>query len=119
MGLSLLSDTLGDYPLEERAWQADGHGRELPVERRWEEYIKRVKAKPFSRDFLEQMDAAQRLYGDYLRFGMSCYGIHHFMDRMREKYGVGDEGLYGKEEWRRVEWILSWQAHSYAYMFES
>lgn len=103
MGLSLFADTTDSFPM------TDGY----------ETCLKRIRAKPFSRDFLEQMDAADTLYGDYLRFGMSRCGVHHLIDGLREAYEA-PEGLewYGAAEWSRVENVLAEQAHSYSYAFQ-
>lgn len=104
MGLALFADTTDGFPLTDD----------------YEKCMEKVEAKPFSRDFLEQMDAADTLYGDYLRFHMRRYEIYHFLEALREKYAVPD-GMewYGKGEWRRVEQTLAQQAHSYSYAFVS
>lgn len=94
MGLALCADTVQDYPLG-----LDG-----------EACLKKVQAKPFDRDFDEQLDAANELYGCFLRFGWSteqmCAELHH----------AADGGNYAPEECARVEWILREQARKYTYM---
>lgn len=102
MGLSLFADTTDGFPLSDD----------------YEKCMEKIEAKPFSRDFFEQMDAADALYGDYLRFRMRRYGIHGFIDGLKEKYEA-PEGLewYGDRVWSRVEQTLAEQAHSYSYAF--
>lgn len=102
MGLALFADTAESFPLSDD----------------YEKCMEKIEAKPFSRDFLEQMDAADALYGDYLRFDMRRYDIHGFIEGFKEKYEAPD-GLewYGPEEWKRVERTLAEQAHSYSYAF--
>ena len=55
MGLSLFADIKQDFPIEKTI----------------EECHKSIIAKPFSKDFDEQMDAANELYGRYLKFNIS------------------------------------------------
>lgn len=102
MGLSLFADLTDSFPVEDS----------------YEKCLKKIEAKPFSRDFLEQMDAADTLYGDYLCFDMSRYEVYKLIDDLKEKYEAPD-GLewYSKEEWGRVENTLAEQAHSYSYAF--
>ena len=51
-GLCLFADTSQDYPLEQSV----------------EKCLEIIEAKPFSRDFDGQLDAAEELYGVQLRF---------------------------------------------------
>lgn len=94
MGFSLFSDTLQDYPLTED----------------YEACMKRLKAKPFSRDFDEQLDAANERYGCFLKFDWSVEMMCGELARL------ADEGNYTHEECRRAEWVLRSQARKYAYM---
>lgn len=50
-GAALLSDYKGDYPLEDRLYDCK----------------RRIKAKPFSKDFNKQVFASQTLYGEILK----------------------------------------------------
>lgn len=104
MGLALFADTLDSFPLCDD----------------YESCIRKIAAKPFSRDFEEQMDAADTLYGNYLRFDMSQYEIHQFIDSLQEKYEVPDQmEWYSPQEWQRVENTLAQQARSYSYAFQN
>ena len=98
MGLSLFSDTREAYPLRMgfSACRAE------------------IQAKPFSRDFDEQMDAANERYG--------CHEISSILERLKEKYGIQSNGSaevseYQYEEIERVEETLCSQARKYQYMF--
>lgn len=75
-GLSLLSDT-GDYPLEQDAYNC----------------IAKVRAKPFSDDFQEQVGAAAVLYGSDLHFRCTRNDIPMLLVGLEELY---DERTLGK-----------------------
>ena len=92
MGLSLFADIKKDFPLEK------------PLE----ECRKRIIAKPFSRDFDEQMDAATELYGGYLKFTVS----KNEMVREVEKWDLP----YEEELRKRAGEVLRYQAGKYLYM---
>ncbi len=93
MGLSLFSDTREAYPLT------------LDIE----ECRSRIKGKPFSRDFDEQLDAVNELYGSYLKFHCS---------RADMELVCGETGeYYSEEELKRVKEILRYQMRKYQYMF--
>lgn len=92
MGLSLFADIKKDFPLEK------------PLE----ECRKRIIAKPFSRDFDEQMDAANELYGGYLKFTVS----KNEMVREVEKWDLP----YEEELLKRAGEVLRYQAGKYLYM---
>lgn len=100
MGLSLFSDTREAYP----------------PELGFEECRKRIAAKPFSRDFDEQLDAANELYGDYLRF--SSWNVDGILDEIIEKYHLcdGADEVYRPEELERVRETLRYQYGKYQYM---
>lgn len=92
MGLSLFADIKKDFPLETSL----------------EECRKRIVAKPFSRDFDEQMDAANELYGDYLKFTVS----KEEMVKEVEKWDLP----YTEELLKRAGEVLRYQAGKYLYM---
>ncbi len=96
MGLSLFSDTKDAYPINMSF-----------VEARHQ-----IEAKPFSRDFDEQLDAANELYGCYLKFPFGEKEIVKALGNMNEL-----EGFYTKEELNRVVEVLRYQAGKYQYMF--
>ena len=92
-GLSLLADTSVDYPI----------GGDIY------EMLNRIHAKPFDRDFDRQMDAAQGLYGDFVRF--------HFENNDIETVLTGLDEYYSGEVIARVKALLYYQKHKYQYMF--
>lgn len=92
-GLSLLSDTMSDYPLDIDIYNA----------------MNKIKAKPFSTNFDEQLDAAQELYGNYLHFSFTGKDIENVVDDLVE--------YYSKEILTRVKDILYYRKHKYTYMF--
>lgn len=90
MGMSLCADFKGDYPLEM-------------------DYLKcmeQVKAKPFSRDFDEQMDAAELLYGRQLGFLISANKMEQIVKE------AGTDG-YQEMEVMRAAGIVRQQARKY------
>lgn len=102
MGLSLFSDTREAYPLS-----LD-----------YEECCKKITAKPFHRDFDEQLNAANELYGCYLKFDLAANRIDRVTEEIEEKYRGGqEEGWYTGEEIMRVKSVLRYQARKYEYMF--
>lgn len=109
MGLSLFSDTREAYPF----------GTDF-VERRG-----RIEAKPFDRDFDEQLDAAEALFGSYLKFTFPKRKIAQVVEELRQEFLLTEEDVqagkkcgYTKEEFDRVEETLRYQAGKYLYMFE-
>lgn len=92
-GLSLYADTKVDFGLEQ------------PLEICRE----RIEAKPFSRDFDEQLDAAEQIYGKQLRF--------HFWEQDIRAELAGLAGIYEDAVLRRVETVLNWQMRKYQYLF--
>ncbi len=93
MGLSLFSDTREAYPLT------------LDID----ECRSRIEGKPFSRDFDEQLDAVNELYGNHLKFHCSMADI--------ESACGAAEGYYNEEELKRVSEVLRYQMRKYQYMF--
>lgn len=92
MGLSLFADTKQDFP----------------IDKTFEECRKGIIAKPFARDFDEQMDAANELYGSYLRFAVS-------KENMVKEVGQW-ELPYEENVIQRVKDTLRYQAGKYLYM---
>lgn len=91
-GLSLLSD-LGDYPLEADVYQC----------------ISRVHAKPFHRDFDEQISAAEQLYGSQLKFSFARSDVSAELARL--------DGRYSPKLLRRTEAVLLEQMRRYSVFF--
>lgn len=97
MGLSLFSDTRDTYPLEMS----------------FEACRRNITAKPFSRDFDEQLNAVNELYGYYLTFGVTAEKIRRIIKETAEQ----TNDAYRQEELARVEEVLRYQAGKYRYMF--
>ena len=91
-GLALLSD-LNDYPL----------AREVYTN------IDAVRAKPFSLDFLEQSEVANRLYGNYLKFNFTKMELGQKLRELKDYY---DSGIV-----ERVELTVLEQMRRYSYLF--
>ena len=94
-GAGLLSDTAIDYPLDQDVYQM------IPIPR----------AKTFCADFDEQMDTAEELYGNQLRF--------HFSRTDAEKILQEAEDYYSEEVRTRVLNILMQRKRKYQYLFDS
>mgnify|MGYP000006769552 FL=1 len=92
-GASLLSDTIQDYPMEEKI----------------QDLVKRVKAKTFHDDFDEQLDTVEELYGRQIRF--------HFDRAIVEKI-IAEEQNYSNDVKERVYDLISRQMGKYQYLFE-
>lgn len=108
MGLALFADTKVDFPLEKDYFAC----RE------------KIVAKPFSRDFDEQLDAANELYGCHLMFDFSAKRITDVVTELRENYLLTEADItngrvdgYTEREFKRVEDTLRYQAAKYQYMF--
>ena len=91
-GLSLLSD-LNDYPLEKDVYDC----------------IDKVKSKPFSQDFDEQLDAAEKLYGQQIKFTFTKTDVTEILSEF--------QGIYSDEIIKRAETVLFNQMRKYAYLF--
>lgn len=109
LGLSLFADTKVDFLLEKDYFAC----------------TQSIVAKPFSRDFDEQMDAANELYGSYLMFHMPANRIADVMKELREKYLHTEEATesgnfwgYTEREFQRVEETLRYQAAKYGCFFD-
>lgn len=104
MGLSLYADTREAYPLDMEV----------------ETCRQRVRAKPFSQDFDEQMDAAGRLYGWSLHFSMDRNELWHMLEDMQTAYEPAPEApWYSEQEWKRIRAAVMGQALSYPCLFET
>ena len=109
MGLSLFADTKVDFPLEKDYFTCK----------------EKIVAKPFSRDFDEQMDVGNELFGSYLKFEISANKVAGVMNDLRENFLLKDGDLenkridgYTEKELKRVEETLRYQASKYKYMFQ-
>lgn len=91
-GLSLLSD-LHDYPLDKDVFAC----------------ISRVQAKPFHRDFDEQINAAEQLYGLQLRLDFDQHDVARELAMLK--------GAYDDAILRRVETVLREQMRKYPIYF--
>lgn len=92
-GLALLADLRTDFPLE----------------RSLEACMGLVEAKPFSRSFDEQLDAAEELYGQQLYFEFDIKDVLYLLEQCGEMY---DKRICG-----RVEELLRYQIRKYGYFF--
>lgn len=92
-GGCLLSDTTIDYP--------------MTVET--ELLMQSVESKTFDRSFDEQLDAAEKLYGQNLKFS---FDINHVEELLSEEKNYPDETK------KRVEYILLAQRRKYQYLFK-
>ncbi len=90
-GAGLLSDTSMDYPL---------NGDTVS-------YIKTVHAKSFCKDFDEQLDASEELYGRHLQF---CFS----KDEVKELLDKAD--IYPENIRNRVEDVILLQMKKYEYL---
>lgn len=93
-GLSLLSDTSLDFPLE----------------RPLEDCLQAIEAKPFSRHFYDQLDAAEGLYGIQLRFSFGSHDVKDIIDAFRSEYG--------NDICNRCEALIRRQMHHYSYLIQ-
>lgn len=109
MGLSLFADTKVDFLLNEDYFACKG----------------KIIAKPFSRNFDEQLDAVNELYGSYLKFNFSANRIADVVADLREQHLIVESDIvngrldgYTEKEFKRVEDTLRYQASKYKYMFQ-
>lgn len=93
-GAALLSDTMIDYPIGEDIY----------------ELLDEVRAKTVSMDFDEQLDAAEELFGQQIKFHFTKKDVDAILE---------DASLYDKEIRERVRTIIYQQMRKYAYLFES
>lgn len=92
-GLSLYADITVDFPIDQDL----------------EACKRKIEAKPFSRDFDEQMDAAEELYGKQVHFRFDEQDI-------REAVAALD-GIYDARFLQRAEQVLNQQRRKYGYLF--
>lgn len=71
--------------------------------------MKEVRAKTISSDFDEQLDLAEKLYGNHLKFHFRAKDVNDLLDKI---------SIYSPEEKNRVRDILLSQMKKYAYLFE-
>lgn len=93
-GAALFSDIKGDYPLE------------LDLEQCYQ----KIQAKPFSRDFDEQLDACEMLYGGERFRAMFCMKD---VEEVLKEF----EGIYEDAVLSRVRQVMQTQICKYAYLF--
>lgn len=93
-GAALLADTKMDYPMGEDVIML----------------MEKVRAKTFCRNFDEQLEIAERLYGQRFRFFFGEKEIQGLLEE--EKY-------YPPDEKARVREVLLSQRRKYAYLFEN
>ncbi|MEY8424427.1 hypothetical protein AALB52_17130 [Lachnospiraceae bacterium 38-14] len=91
-GAGLLSDTTMDYPLN------------IALEK----LIGRVTSKTFGKDFDEQLDAAEKLYGQHIKFNFGEKDVWVLLEK--EKY-------YSEEIKERVMQVIREQRRKYSYLF--
>lgn len=91
-GAALLSDTTMDYPMGEDVL----------------DLLHDVEAKTFSANFDEQLDIAERLYGQHIRFDFTIKDVLRLMD---------EEMFYPQEVKERIVEILHHQMRKYQYLF--
>lgn len=91
-GASLMADTKMDYPLD------------APLDILYE----KPKAKTFSRDFDEQLDAVEQLYGQSVKFHFTNGDVEKLLEADRE---------YPAEAKERVRELLRLQRRKYQYLF--
>lgn len=92
-GAALLADTTVDYPMEKDTLDLMGQ----------------VESKTFSRSFEEQLETAEVLYGDTIRFWFGEKEIRELLEA---------DQVYGEAEKRRVYTVLLQQRRKYQYLFE-
>lgn len=91
-GGALLSDTKLDYPLSADVL----------------DLMEEVKPKTICRDFDEQLDAAEKLYGSKIRFTFTKSDVDHLLKNAEQ---------YSKDEIERVRTILYQQMRKYSVYF--
>lgn len=92
-GAALLSDTTMDYPMDVQV----------------NELIPEVKSKTFCRDFDEQLDVAEKLYGKNLKF---CF------NKKDVETVLADDHIYSEETKSRIYDIIISQMRKYEYLFK-
>ncbi|MCI5732171.1 MAG: hypothetical protein MR304_11610 [Eubacterium sp.] len=91
-GASLLSDTIQDYPMNQKIETLTGQ----------------VKAKTFCDDFDEQLDAVEELYGRQIQFHYNREIVENVIEK---------ENNYSNEVKDRVYYLVTRQMKKYQYLF--
>ncbi len=78
---------------------------DVPLDRLYE----KPKAKTFCGDFDEQLDMAEKLYGQHLKFRFTNTDVEKILDKERE---------YSPDIKERVKGLLRHQRRKYQYLFE-
>ncbi|MBE5948638.1 MAG: hypothetical protein E7261_06350 [Lachnospiraceae bacterium] len=91
-GAALLSDTTMDYPIGEDVLNL----------------MRDVKAKTFSTNFDEQLDVAEQLYGQHVKFRFTIRDLERLLDK---------EPYYPTEIKERIIELLRYQRQKYQYLF--
>ena len=92
-GAALLSDTTIDYPL----------GEDVEI------LMKEATAKTFSKDFDEQLDIAEKLFGENIHFSFNMKDVECILDNEKNYDDVTKE---------RILEIVRMQRRKYSYLFE-
>lgn len=92
-GLSLFSDMTIDFKLEEKL----------------ENCYEKIEAKPFSRNFDEQLDAVEEIYGEHIKFHFQMKDVINELEKFK---GIYDEAII-----KRIEMVLRLQMRKYQYLF--
>ena len=93
-GAALLSDTNMEYPINNDVY----------------ELMRKVNAKTICKNFDEQLDISEKLYGSSIRFNFTRKDVREVLE--------GAKGYYSAEEISRVDNILSAQIKKYEYLFD-
>lgn len=91
-GAGLLSDVTMDYPMNRDVQEA----------------MSDVEAKTFCGNFEEQLEIAERLYGQKMKFEFSIKDVEKLLES-EEYYDADIKG--------RVQQVISWQYRKYQYLF--
>lgn len=92
-GAGLLSDTTLDYPTDQATYSL----------------MEKVHAKTFCRDFDEQLNLSEELYGYHLTFNLTEKQLHAFLC---------EETIYPENIRTRVETVLRAQMRKYQHLFK-
>lgn len=106
LGAALFSDTRSDYPLE------------YDLDRCYE----KIKAKPFSEDFDEQLDAAEKIQKSEIKFKLSENVVEKIIDtilaEVPTKADINNSTFYSDEEIKRVKNVVLRQFRKYSYLID-
>ncbi len=94
-GASLFSDMRGDYPLTLSA----------------EQCFEKIEAKPFARNFDDQLDACELAFP---KEKVMCYFTIEDVVKILEEF----QGIYDAAVLKRIEAVMRMQIRKYAYLFE-